>query len=306
MSPRPRPVNLDLDLPALVPSWEVSLRADRKAKSTITAYVSGVQCFINWCCEQGLEPAVERDMVRAFLADQSEERGLEAATVRSRHQALRRFSAWLEEEGELDADPLLSVKPPKVDTKITRSLTADEVSELVRACSGKDFRDRRDEALIRLMIETGMRAGEVIALTVDDVDVKRFIVQVVRGKGGRGRVVPISPQTTRAIDRYMRMRRTHRLSGTPALWLGERGKGLAYFGLRDTLRYRAELAGIKDLHPHMLRHTAASRWLAANGSENGLMAVAGWQTRSMLDRYTRSTAAARAAEEAKRLNLGEM
>jgi site-specific recombinase XerD len=300
-------VNLDLDLPALLTSWEVSLRADRKAKSTITAYVSGVRCFIVWCGEQGVEPELERDMVRAFLADQLEVRGLEAATVRSRHQALRRFAAWLEEEGELDTDPLLSVRPPKVDTKITKSLTDDEVRDLVKACGGKAFRDRRDEAIIRLMIETGMRAGEVVALRVDDVDVQRGLVQVVRGKGGRGRVVPVSPQTMRVVDRYVRLRRGHRLAETPALWLGERGKGLAYFGLRDTLQYRAELAGIKGgLHPHLLRHTAASRWLARSGSENGLMAVAGWQTRSMLDRYVRSTAAERAAEEAKRLNLGEL
>jgi integrase len=67
-----------------------------------------------------------------------------------------------------------------------------------------------------------------------------------------------------------------------------------------------ELADIKDFHLHLLRHTAASRWLAAGGSESGLMAMAGWSTRDMIDRYTKSTAAERAAAEARGLNLREL
>jgi integrase len=139
-----------------------------------------------------------------------------------------------------------------------------------------------------------------------DVDLVRGVVTVRRGKGGKGRIAPFGPHTARAVDRYLRMRRTHRLAATSALWLGDRGKQLAYFGLRNTLQYRAELAGIKDFHPHLMRHTAASRWLAAGGSEGGLMAVAGWSTRDMIDRYTASTAAERAAAEARSLNLGEV
>ena len=69
---------------------------------------------------------------------------------------------------------------------------------------------------------------------------------------------------------------------------------------------RAEMAGVKGFHPHMLRHTAAHRWLAKGGSEGGLMAVAGWTRPDMLLRYTKAQASARAAEEAQRLNLGEL
>ena len=220
--------------------------------------------------------------------------------------AMRRFSAWLDEEGEIDEDPLLGLKAPKLDTKVTESLSEDELRKLIKACGGKDFRDRRDEAIVRLMTETGMRAGEVCGLTLDDVDVTRGLVTVRRGKGGKGRIAPFGPQTGVSIDRYLRMRRTHLLAESSALWLGDRGKGLEYYGLHKTLKWRAELAGLKNFHPHLLRHTAASRWLAAGGSEGGLMAVAGWSTRDMIDRYTRSTAAERAAAEARGLNLGEL
>jgi integrase/recombinase XerD len=156
-------------------------------------------------------------------------------------------------------------------------------------------------------METGIRAGEVVAMTVDDVDLNRELAIIRRGKGGKGRVIPFSPQTATAIDRYLRARRTHRLASTPTLWLGaDNWRTFSYFALHRTLAARAEAAGIKGFQPHKMRHTAAARWLRAKGSEQGLMAVAGWSSRTMLDRYTAASAAERAADEARGLNLGDL
>jgi len=119
-------------------------------------------------------------------------------------------------------------------------------------------------------------------------------------------VVPFGPATAQALDRYLRLRRAHRLSESPALWLGDRGKGFSYDALHKTLAERATAAGIVGFHPHKMRHTAAHRWLAAGGSEGGLMAVAGWTRPDMLMRYTKAQASSRAAEEARGLNLGEL
>lgn len=294
-----------LDLSALLPSWELSLRAERKSAQTIKSYGDGVRAFLRWCHTHGHTPALDRTLMNAFVADLLDA-GAEPTTARSRQLAVRRFSAWLVEEGEIDDDPLLGLKAPKLDTKVTESLTDDELRLLIKACAGKQFRDCRDEAIVRLMAETGMRAGEVCGLEVSDVDLARGLVTVRRGKAGKGRVAPFAPQTGRAIDRYLRQRRSHLLADTSPLWLGDRGKSLEYYGLHKALKYRAEIAGLTGFHPHLLRHTAASRWLAAGGSEGGLMAVAGWSTRDMIDRYTRATAAERAAAEARNLGLGEL
>jgi site-specific recombinase XerD len=294
-----------LDLAELLPSWELSLRAERKSGATIKVYGDGVRKFLGWCEETGQPAVLDRRTVTRFVAELLDA-GAEAATARPRHLSLRRFSAWLVEEGELRADPLLGSKPPKLDTKVVPILTEDRLRALIAACNGPDLRDRRDEAIVRLMLETGTRAGEVVGMTVQDIDLRDGIAVVWRGKGGKGRTVPFGPRTGRAIDRYVRLRRSHRLANTAALWLGDRGKAFSYYGLHAALKDRAEQAGLVGFHPHVLRHTAASRWLAAGGTEGGLMAVAGWSRRDMIDRYTRATAEHRAAEEARALGLGDL
>lgn len=222
--------------------------------------------------------------------------------------ALRRYAAWLADEGEIDSNPLLGAKPPALDKKVTRALSDDELKRLIAACKGKEFLDRRDEAAVRFLAETGVRAGELLGMELpDDLNVAQGVAIVRRGKGGKGRVVPFGPQTAAAMDRYLRARKAHRLAtDTGPVWLGGGGQGFGYTALDKALKKRAEVAGIEKFHLHLMRSTAATRWLRAGGSEQGLMSVAGWSTRSMLDRYTSASAAERAASEARGLNLGDL
>ena len=294
-----------MDLASLLDSWLLHLRAERKSPETVKVYGDGVRRFLAWCGEMHQDAILDRPTVNAFIADLLDA-GAEPSTARSRHLSLRRFSAWLADEGEIPDDELIGSKPPKLDVKVVPVLTEEQITRLLKACEGKDLRDRRDTAIVRLMVETGARAGEIIAMTLDDVDLTRGSAVVRRGKGGRGRRVPFGPRTSSAIDRYLRARRGHLLASTSALWVGDRGKAFGYDALHKTLGWRAEVAGIEGFHPHVLRHTAASRWLAAGGSEGGLMAVAGWTRRDMIDRYTRHTSEARAADEARRLGLGDL
>ena len=291
-------------LTALLPSWELHLRAERKSPATIKSYGDGVRRYLAFCAEQAAEPLL-RTTLNAFVVALLDE-GAEPATARSRQLAVRRYSAWLAEEGEIGADPFLGIKAPRLDVRVVTPLSDEQLKALVKACAGPDFRDRRDEAIVRLMIETGARAGEIVTMRLDDLDLAAGRAVVVRGKGGKGRVVPFGPHTAKAIDRYIRARRGHSLADSPWLWLGERGKSFSYDALHKTLAHRAGLAGIQGFHPHKLRHTAAHRWLAAGGSEGGLMAVAGWTRPDMLLRYTRAQAADRAAAEAAGLNLGDL
>jgi len=294
----------DDELDDLLALWRDRLKSEGKSHNTIKAYFDAVAAWRHWCTAGGHDLELTRGGVAAFVASLRDD-GKEAATANARHRGLRRFAAFIADEDGV-GDPLAGMRPPKLDRKVVPKLNDDELAALIRACDGKGFRDRRDEAIVRLASEAAARAEELLVLTLDDVDTKRGVAIIRRGKGGVGRVVPFGPKTGLAIGRYLRMRRMHARAGEPALWLGERGKAFGYYGLYGALRRRAERAGIEHFHPHRLRHTAASRWLRAGGSEGGLMAIAGWRSRDMLDRYVEDTKMERAAEESRRLGLGDV
>ena len=299
------------DLRALFGSWQLALRAERKTAGTIKTYGDGAGQYLDWCTRNDAAPLLRASLALwiASLLDS----GSAPATARTRQLGVRRFVKWLAAEGEIDGDPFLGIQPPKLDEVVIEPLTEDELRAIVKAClppkganASETFRCRRDEALIRFMLETGARAGEVVALSVDDVDLAGGVAIIRRGKGGKGRSVPFGPDAALALDRYLRLRRGHRLAQAPPLWLGDRGKQFSYPALHYALRARAEQAGVVGFHPHRMRHTAAHRWLSKGGSESGLMAVAGWTNSAMLHRYSKAQASARAADEARKLNLGEL
>jgi integrase/recombinase XerD len=298
------------DLSELVPSWTLHLRAERKTDGTIRTYLAGITPYLAWCGER--DP-LARPTLQAWTTELLEA-GLTPATAKTRMMAVRHFTRWLADEDEVPEDPFVRMKPPKVDEPVVPVLSDAQLRALVKACeapSGEtsglpSLRHRRDEAIVRLLAEAGLRAGECIALTVADVDLVTMEAVVRRGKGGKGRRVPFGATTAKAIDRYKRVRRLHRLADRPELWLGDRGRLLSYNGLYWALGQRAAAAGIEGFHPHMLRHTSADRWLAAGGSETGAMAVHGWSSPEMLQRYGRANREQRAIEEARRLDRTEL
>lgn len=293
------------DLADEVPRWTRAMKAAHKSDKTITTYTAGVSRFLRWCNDTGTPPELTKANAEGWIADLLDS-GAQATTATTWLGGLKRFAAWLAEENVLPSNPIDRMSPPKIDVKVTETLSDDDLRRLLKTCKGKTLRDRRDEAIIRLMAETGLRANELVALDMADIDLNRQLVTVVRGKGGRGRIVPFSPQVATAIDRYLRSRRERVKPGNTQLFIGAQAPGFQYWALAATLRRRAKDAGINGFHVHKLRHTAATRWLRAGGSEGGLMAVAGWSSREMLDRYVKASASERAADEARGLNLGDL
>lgn len=282
----------------LAESWLLGLEAEGASHATLTAYSAAVTGFTKWYASTGTaEPKLDKPTLDAYLAD-LRRRGNAAATRRLRFVALRQFARWLHEQGEAETDTLLGAKAPKLDKVREPHLAPDEMSALVRACQGKAYLDRRDEALVRLMTECGLRAGETLALTTEDVDVKAGRVWIARGKGAKSRVAPFGTDTKLALDRYLRLRKRHRLAHRPELWLPGGGKAsFGYSGLEGALGRRAKLAGVREFHLHKLRHTGAVLWLRSGRSPMALRAVFGWSDMAMVLRYTESDAAEQAIEE---------
>lgn len=286
----------------LMESWVIHMEAAGTSQRTITIYTTQVKAWRAWCEATDQAPLLTRDSVVGFLAAERA-RGMAANTVKTRFRGLNVLANWLNNEGLVSGSPLRGVKIPNAVVDPPPVLTDDEMSALLKACGGRRFIDRRDAAIARLLMDTGMRASECVDMSLDDLSLRNKTVTVV-GKGGRTRTIPFGGKAAVALDRYMRARRLHKYADRTDLWLSERG-ALGYDGLAYAMEQRAIAAGVEGFHLHRLRHTLAHRWMAAGGSELGLQDIAGWTSSAMIARYGASARAERAAAEARRLNLNE-
>jgi site-specific recombinase XerD len=177
---------------ALVPTWQLALRAEDKTPATIQVYTYGVRTYLTWCTARAAAP-MTRISLNTWITEMLDA-GAAAGTARARQLAMRRFTAWLIVVGRLPADPFLGIKGPKQHHPLVIPLTDEELRALLHTCTAPTHRPdeplhhRRDEAIIRLMLETDIRVGELIALQLNDVDLLSGLVTIRRGKGGRGSV----------------------------------------------------------------------------------------------------------------------
>lgn len=273
------------DIAANLASFSRHLRAENKAPATITTYAKAVEQLDAYLGSVGMPRAVahiHREHIESFLVS-LQERGARPATVSQRYRSLQAFFKWLHAEGEITETPMANMKPPHVPLEPPEVLREDDLRALLATCNGTEFDERRDNAIIRLFLDTGMRRGELAGLRLVDVNFDGDTA-IVLGKGRRPRVCPFGRKTAKAIDRYLRVRGHRGDAESEWLWLGKRGR-LTDTGVEQVVKRRAAQAGLVGVHPHLFRHSYAHAMLADGMAEGDLMSLGGWRSRQMLDRY---------------------
>lgn len=293
--------------------WDRSLRAGNYPETTRYIYLlAGAQLGrYLWdnaarlhAEEASVDPTeVQRGHVEEFQAWMVASRS--ASTALNKHKGLQQFFRWLAEEEDLPRSPLDRVRQPKTEQKLIPVLGDADTAKILATCKSKDFVDVRDEAIIRVLFNTGARLAEVAGLHIGDVDLDLDSI-LFHGKGAKERRVRFGPKTGRALSRYLRARVGRRADGNDALWLPARGVvPLAANGIKIMLRRRGLRAGVADVHAHRWRHNFAHEWKLAGGDTGDLMLVLGWSSEDMPRRYGASAAAERAQVTHARSQIGE-
>lgn len=310
----------------LLDSWALALESANRSDGTIVSYMATGRRFSAYLEHHGMPERVQgvaAEHVRRFLSAvlngcrDDEDLPCTCGTIASsagnadkHYRNIKAYFNWLIREDErTPPHPMANVVRPTVPDKPTDVLSEDQLRALLREASGTSLPDRRDTAIMRIFMDTGLRVSSLAGLRYSS-DPERSDVMLtqkllrVRKKGGDIILVPIGKKAARDLDRYLRARVHHAEADSEWLWLGKQGR-LQKSGIQQMLRRRGVRAGVGSIHAHQFRHTFADDWLEAGGTESDLMVIAGWTSPQMVRRYGRVAAGRRAQAAHARLSPGD-
>jgi len=229
---------------------------------------------------------------------------LAAKTLRNRWVTLAAFFTWASTEIGIP-NPMKAIPAPRFEEAPVEPFTKEEIEALLKACefcheakttdrrrfTMRRSTGKRDRALILTLLDTGLRASELCALTIEDVDQKTGHVEVKHGvtggaKGGKGRVVYLGKATRRALWLYLTSREDGEDPEAP-VFIGKFSRPLNRNSLRQVIASLGERAQVKHCHPHRFRHTFAITYLRSGGDLFTLQALLGHSTLEMVQHYAR-------------------
>ena len=285
------------------------LKANRGlSEHTLKAYRTDVSACLECLWEQGIRSLdeVTLDDLRGWMGVES--RTHARSSMARKTVAVRGFFAWAHEHGVMSANPAAALMTPKSPNTLPAVLTEAQASQLMNAedeaaAAQSDPVHLRDAAILELLYATGIRVAELVGLDVGDVDFAGRTVKVT-GKGDKQRVVPFGVPAMRALEAWVERGRPQLLASRSqsssaanhsqsrsapagaALFLGARGGRLDQRVAREVVHRAAREAGVPDISPHALRHSAATHLLDGGADLREVQEMLGHSSLKTTQRYT--------------------
>jgi len=267
------------------------------AERTAPQYVAEIHVFLDWLEARGLDlHEVRTEDLMAYQADlyaarKKDGKPYAASSHHGRLIALKSLFRFLQRRGYVLTNPAASVPLPRREKRIPRTiLSQEEARRILDAVSGRSPRELRDRAILETFYATGIRAGELANLKVEDVDTEERVLRVVLGKGGKDRNVPLTTAAAEAIDAYLARGRRSLVgpAGSRFLFLGLQGTKLDRARLNRIVHEWARTVGVKkNVTCHTFRHSVATHLLKGHADIRHIQALLGHASLSTTERYTR-------------------
>ncbi|GAA0730520.1 site-specific tyrosine recombinase XerD [Dactylosporangium roseum] len=243
------------------------------AVNTLASYRRDLDRYVEWLAEAGVKDLADvsaRDIAGHVAALRSGAPALSASSAARAASAVRGLHRFLLLEGLAPNDPSREVKPPSLPKRLPKALDVDQVARLLAVPDGSGPLGMRDRALLEFLYGTGARISEAVGIAIDDLDLTgRHGMVLLRGKGGKTRLVPMGSYARSALDAYLVRSRPALVTngrGVPAVFLNARGGALSRQSAWTILRKSAVRAGLPvdgptGVSPHTLRHSFATHLL---------------------------------------------
>jgi len=285
------------DRALLTGDFSLHLRAQRGLSDhTVRAYLGDVENLLTFASGRGCATLdrIDLDLLRAWLANMSLNE-LSRSTMARRTAAVRTFFAWATHTSRLAIDPTARLASARVHTRLPAVLPSRDVATMLdlardHAAQGDPIAVR-DWAVAEILYATGVRVGELCEADQADVDVDERTLRVM-GKGAKERVVPFGAPAQAAMRRWLDEARP-RLAGPDAhdaLFVGARGARVDQRRLRAAVHALAAAAGVDDVAPHALRHSAATHLLEGGSDLRSVQELLGHASLTTTQRYTHVSA----------------
>jgi len=270
-----------------------ALQVRRYSASTVRTHTRALRVFEQFMAGRGLDDAraVTRQTIRDFQTEITPRCTLH--TVHVRLIALRRFFEHVETTDAILVNPCVGLKLPTLPSRLPKTvLTPGEARAVLDAPDTQTPIGIRDKAVLEMYYSTGLRSGEMAALTLHDVDHRHGFVRVNKGKGAKDRVVPMGKKACDYVREYLQKVRavwTKKNRDQRALWISaiEPHGPAEQIALDVRVRFYARQALQRTISPHVWRHTCATH-LVANGANIAyVQRLLGHRSLATTQRYSR-------------------
>lgn len=229
-----------------------------------------------------------------FKSEQDKERlGLSPGCVNVRISTMKAFFSWLYRESVIDINPVVNIKKQAVEEDTIGAFTDEQVEKLLEQPDQKTYAGYRDYVLMRLLLESGMRIGEVLSLVTSNLDLKTRLITLngSQNKNRKARIIPLSTDMMRLLMDLLAENQTY-FSGEHHLFLANYGEPLSQEGITHRIKQYGVQAGIAQevrCSPHTFRHTMAKNFLVSGGDIIALQRILGHSSMDMVRKYVQHT-----------------